>query len=76
MAETDKAQFRTDPKLIAAVRARGLNPNDVARKAFEEEANRILGDDFLARLRQLQKGFAPWPKGGMARAVRESRDDH
>lgn len=76
VAELDKAQFRTDPKFIRAVRERGLNPNDFARQVFEQEARKILADDWLARLRELQKKMKPWKPEEMARAVREARDEH
>lgn len=73
--DLDKAQFRTDPALLRAIRAQGLNPNEVARQAFEAEARRLISSDWLARLRDLQKGMKPWKPGDMARAVRAGRDE-
>lgn len=72
--QVDKAQFRTDPKLIGALRKQGLNPNEVAKRAFEAEARRILADDWLTRLRELQKGMKPFDTQDVVRAIREMRD--
>ena len=76
MSEEGKVQFREDPALLRFVRARGLNPNDVARQAFTAEVAKMRSDDWLARLRELQKGMRSWKPGDMAQAVRESRNEH
>lgn len=69
-----KIQFREDPELIAFVASRGLNPNEVARQAFEQEVRRMKGEDWLSRLREMQKTWKPWPATG-AEMARESRRD-
>ena len=76
LPELDKAQFRTDPALLKAIRARGLNPNDVAREAFEAEARRMLSDDWLSRLREVQKRMKPLnrPAADIVREMRAERD--
>ena len=70
----DKVQFREDPGVLEFVKARGLNPNEVARKAFEAEVRRMKGDDWLSRLRQLQKGMRPFAVEDVVRDIRELRD--
>lgn len=76
MADDTKIQFRWDPEDIRFVRELGMNPNEFAREAVNEKLARLRSEDFLSQLRKLQKDWEPWPPGAMARAVRESRDEH
>jgi hypothetical protein len=46
-----KVQFREDPELLRYVEARGLNPNEVAKHAFEAEVQRMRTSDSWARIR-------------------------
>ena len=69
-----KIQFREDPQLLAFLAARGLNPNEVARKAFEAEVQRMKGDDWLTSLRGLQKKMKPFDVKDIVRDIREARD--
>lgn len=69
-------QFREDPALLDFLLKKGLNPNELARKAFAAEVQRIKGDEWLARLRELQKGMRAVSTDDIVRAVRESRDEH
>ncbi len=72
----DKIQFREDPALLDFVQGRGLNPNEVAKRAFEAEVQRMKSDDWFAKMRELQKHMKPISKEDLVRAVRESRDEH
>lgn len=75
-APPEKVQFREDPATLQWVIDRGLNPNELARQAFEAEVKRMKGDDWLARLRELQKHMKPVSTEDIVRAVRESREEH
>lgn len=46
-----KVQFREDPEVLRYVEARGLNPNEVAKRAFEAEVRRMKVDESWARIR-------------------------
>lgn len=71
----DKVQFREDPALLEFVKSRGLNPNEVARAAFEAEVRRMKADNWLERIRELQKNMKPLgqPAAEILREMREER---
>lgn len=66
-----RVQFREDPDVVAFVEARGLNPNEVAKLAFEAEVRRIKAREARARLRALKL-----PALDTAADVRALRDEH
>ncbi|MEA3199789.1 MAG: hypothetical protein QOE90_1217 [Thermoplasmata archaeon] len=65
-----RVQFREDDDVVAYVASAGLNPNEVAKRAFEDEVRRLKARQARAKLRKLN---APAIDG--AAAVREIRDD-
>lgn len=66
-----RIQFREDDALVAWVAAQGLNPNDFAKQAFENEARRLRVKLKFERL----KGFkVDLPPGEATRWIREDRD--
>lgn len=70
---TGRVQFREDEDVIAYVAGLGLNPNDVARAAFEAEVRRLRAREKVKKLRSFNIRLAP---GEAARLVREDRDSH
>ena len=48
-----RVQFREDDELVAYVAANGLNPNDVAKRAFQDEVRRMKAREARAKLRKL-----------------------
>lgn len=65
-----KIQFREDEELLAYVQSKGLNPNEVAREAFEAEVRRMKADDKYDRLAKLGLRFSKDP----TESVREDRE--
>lgn len=47
-----RVQFREDDEVVAYVESSGLNPNDVAKKAFEDEVRRMKAREARAKLRK------------------------
>ena len=70
---TSRVQFREDEDVIAYVEGLGLNPNEVAREAFEREVRRLRAEAKVKKLRSFKIRLAP---GEAARLVREDRDSH
>jgi hypothetical protein len=70
---TDRVQFREDEDVLAYVASLGLNPNEVARRAFEREVRRLRADEKVKKLRAFKIRLAP---GEAVRLVREDRDSH
>lgn len=66
-----RVQFREDPAVVDWVAAQGLNPNEVARKAFEAEVRRLRAK---ARFERLKDFKVDLPPGTATRWVREDRD--
>ncbi len=66
-----RVQFREDAETVAFVEKLGLNPNEVAREAFEAEVRRLRAKAKFAKLRSFNVKLAP---GEAARLVREDRD--
>lgn len=73
MDVTGRVQFREDEGIIAFVEKLGLNPNEVAREAFEREVRRLKAEEKVKKLRSYTIRLAP---GEAARLVREDRDSH
>lgn len=67
---SDVVQFREDAEVTAFLRARGLNPNEFARDAFERAYRRLVQEDAALRLSKVQ---ARLPKRA-AEVVREERE--
>jgi hypothetical protein len=67
-----KVQFRIDDPWVEFLHARGLNANEVARRAFEAEVRRMRALDAQERLRRLHVTFT----GDAAALVREEREAH
>lgn len=65
-------QFREDKTLVDKVRRRRLNPNQVAREAFEARVRRLEGEDQMKRLARFKVRL---PKSA-AELIREDRDSH
>jgi len=70
---TGRVQFREDEDVIAYVEGLGLNPNEVAREAFEREVRRLRAEAKVKKLRSFNIRLEP---GEAARLVREDRDSH
>jgi kynureninase len=69
-----RVQFREDDDVVSYVATTlGLNPNDVAKRAFEAEVRRLRASRRRAKIASLD--LKP-VKGGYARLVREDRDAH
>jgi hypothetical protein len=68
---TDRVQFRETEDVLAYVQGLGLNPNEVARAAFEAEVRRLRAKEKFDKLRSRKVRLAP---GEAARLVREDRD--
>lgn len=67
---TDRVQFREDAETLAYLVARGLNPNELARAAFQAEVRRLRARESWSRLRK--KGIVLAERA--ADVVREERD--
>lgn len=67
-----KVQFRIDDPLVEFLHARGMNANEVARRAFEAEVRRLRARDAQERLRRARITF----RGDAAALVREERESH
>jgi len=67
-----KVQFRIEPPFVEFLQARGLNANEVARRAFEAEVRRMRAADAQERLRRVRVTF----RGDAAAVVREERESH
>lgn len=68
---TGRVQFRESQDTLDYLRARGVNPNDLARELFEAEVRRMRAEERHARLQQMQVHMPP---GGGAAMVREDRE--
>lgn len=66
----EKIQFREDQETLRFLEARGLNPNEVARQAFEAEVRRMKVDDKFDRLAKRKIKFTRDP----TESIREDRD--
>lgn len=69
---TGRVQFREDEDTIAFLESLGLNPNDVARTAFETEVRRLRAKAKFDKLRSLNLRL----DGSTAKWVREDRESH
>lgn len=69
---TDRVQFREDEGTLAFVRDLGLNPNQVAREAFEAEVRRLRAQH---RHEKLQAAGIELPRPA-AEMIREDRENH
>lgn len=68
-----KIQFRESDEAIEDYVARsGLNPNDLAREAFEEKVRSMMAH---RRREQLRSRRIQLPKGAAAKWTREERDE-
>lgn len=72
-AVVTRVQFRADETELAYLRAKGLNPNDLARDAFRAEVRRMQAEDRHARLRSMWVQM-PRPSEEMLREDREGRE--
>ena len=65
-------QFRENKEIVDKIRRRKLNPNQVAREAFERYVRRLDAEDQVRRIAKakvrLRKPAAAW--------IREDRDSH
>ena len=68
---TGRVQFRADRETLDYLRAKGANPNEVAKALFEAEVRRMRAEDRHARLQGMR---AQMPPGGGAAMVREDRE--
>lgn len=68
---TGRVQFRASQEALDHLKAKGVNPNDVAKAAFEAEVRRMRAEERHERLREMQVRM---PEGGGAGVVREDRD--
>lgn len=68
-----RVQFREDDALVAWVVAQGLNPNEFAKQAFEDQVRRLRVKAKFERLRSFKIDAPP---GSAARWIREDRDSH
>ena len=67
-----KVQFRIDGPFMDFLQGKGLNPNEVARRAFEAEVRRMRAADAQERLRKVRVSFT----GDAAALVRHERESH
>lgn len=67
---TDRVHFREDADLLAYVEGLGMNPNDFAKRLFEEEVCRLRAQE---RFRRIQQAWVRLPRRASA-MVREERD--
>lgn len=68
---TDIVQFREDTTILAYLRARGVNPNELAREVFEATVRRYRSEENMKKL-EAMKVESP---GDAATLVRESREE-
>ena len=68
-ARDTRVQFREDDDVVRYVEGLGENPNEVARRAFEQEVPRMKAREARARLRKMRIG-----KVDSASAIRRVRD--
>ncbi len=47
---SDIVQFREDDEALAYLRARGVNPNEFGREAFEATLRRLRAEERMAKL--------------------------
>jgi hypothetical protein len=66
-----RVQFREDEDAIAFLEGMGLNPNEVAKSAFDARVRKLRAEAKMARLTGIRRTPVP---GGYAKAVREDRD--
>lgn len=64
-----RVQFREDADVVAYVEAEGLNPNEVAKRAFEAEVRRMKAKKAREALRKLKL-----PAFDSAAEIRRMRD--
>ncbi|HLE98140.1 MAG TPA: hypothetical protein VI997_12280 [Candidatus Thermoplasmatota archaeon] len=67
---TARVQFREDEATVAFVASLGLNPNEVAREAFEREVRRLRMRRKWEKLRSLDIRLT----GSVVDDIREMRD--
>lgn len=65
-------QFRETKEIVDKVRRRKLNPNLVAREAFEARVRRLEAEDQLKRLSRFKVRL----RKSAAAIIREDRDSH
>jgi hypothetical protein len=70
---TSRVQFREDEDVVEYVASIGLNPNEVAREAFEREVRRLKAEQKVKKLRTFKVKLAP---GEAAKLARQARDEH
>jgi len=68
-----RVQFREDDDVVAYVEKLGINPNLLAKRAFEAEVRRLRASQKRAKVASLARKPV---KGGYARLVRKDRDEH
>lgn len=51
-----RVQFREDDEVVSYVERHGENPNDVAKRAFEQEVRRMKAREARARLKKAKIG--------------------
>lgn len=66
-----RVQFREDAEVVAYVEQAGLNPNEVAKRAFEAEVRRMKAREARAKLKALNL-----PATDSAAEIRRLRDEH
>ena len=71
---TGRVQFRESEADLAYVKARGLNPNDLARDLFQAEVRRMRAEERHARLEGMRVDMPPGGGAGMVREDREGRE--
>lgn len=64
-----RVQFREDDEVVDYVEGRGVNPNELAKRAFEQEVRRMKAKEARERLRKLNL-----PRVHGAREIRRLRD--
>lgn len=65
-------QFREDQEELDYLRGRGINPNQLAREAFEAALNRIRAEERYEKIRDIRLKF-PEPPEELVRRNRDSR---
>ena len=71
MAESGRVQFREDPAVLAYLEQRGVNPNELARTAFEAEVRRIRAKEKFEKLRARAIRL-PESRAKLIREIRDS----
>lgn len=69
---TDRVQFREDEEVISYVESMGANPNELARRLFQEEVRRLKAEEKLRRIRAANIKL-PRPAAEMIREDRDAR---